>query len=111
VSGTATEPVTIQSAFQAVLAPISADPRVSRGRMFGASGFKVDGKVFAMLVGDRLVLKLPRARVDALVAAGSAARFDPGHGRAMKEWVALSMGGRSEWPELVGAAFRFVGGG
>ena len=49
--GPAGEPATVQAAFQAVLAPLAADPRVSRGRLFGASGFKVDGKVFVMLVG------------------------------------------------------------
>ena len=63
-----------------------------------------------MLVGDRLVVKLPRARVDGLVAAGFAERFDPGHGRAMKEWASLPADGPTRWPELVGEAFRFVGG-
>jgi hypothetical protein len=33
-------------------------------------------------------VKLPRERVDELVEAGAGHRFDPGHGRLMKEWVA-----------------------
>jgi TfoX/Sxy family transcriptional regulator of competence genes len=100
----------IQSTFQSVLAPFCADPRVSRGRMFGASGFKIDGKVFAMLVRDRLVVKVHRARVDALVDAGVAERFDPGHGRLMKEWVAVPADRSGEWRDLVDEAIRFVGG-
>src|SRR5579884_2197395 len=58
----------------------------SGGRRFGASALKVDGKVFAMLSGGKLVLKLPRARVDALLEAGTGERFDPRRdGRVMKE--------------------------
>lgn len=36
---------------------------------FGSSELKVHGKMFAMLSQGRLVVKLPKARVDALVAA------------------------------------------
>ena len=39
-------------------------------RAFGATSLKTDGKIFAMLVKDRLVVKLPAARVDALVEEG-----------------------------------------
>jgi hypothetical protein len=36
--------------------------------------------------GD-FVVKPPKARVDVLVAFSRAERFDPGHGRLMKEWA------------------------
>lgn len=55
--------------------------------MFGSSGLKINGKVFAMLVKGDLVVKLPRESVDELIAGGSGVAFDPGHGRVMKEWV------------------------
>ena len=45
-----------------------------------------------MLVNDRLVVKLPRSRVDELVAAGEGDRFDPGHGRIQKEWLSANLG-------------------
>lgn len=38
-----------------------------------------------MLAQGRPVVKLPRNRVDALVAGGAAERFDAGHGRKVKE--------------------------
>jgi hypothetical protein len=38
------------------------DPTAKRG--FGSSALKVKDKIFAMLVNDRLVVKLPRMRVD-----------------------------------------------
>jgi TfoX/Sxy family transcriptional regulator of competence genes len=59
-------------------------------RAFGSTSVKTNGKIFAMLVKDRLVVKLDRRRVDALVAAGEGERFDPGHGRLMKEWLSVA---------------------
>jgi hypothetical protein len=43
-----------------------------------------------MLVQERVVLKLPRERVEVLVAAGDGAPFHNGAGRPMREWVALT---------------------
>src|SRR6516225_7859094 len=57
-----------------------SDPTVSVGKLFASVGLRVRGKIFAMVVRDRLVVKLPKARVDELVARGMAERFDPGHG-------------------------------
>ena len=59
-------------------------------RAFGSTSLKTDGKIFAMLVKDRLVVKLPAARVQALVDDGAGERFDPGHGRIQKEWLSVA---------------------
>ena len=69
-------------------------------RAFGSTSLKTNGKIFAMLVKDRLVVKLDRRRVDALVASGAGTRFDPGHGRLMKEWLDVEVGVRrtTGWP-------------
>ena len=84
---------------------------ITRSRMFGAPGLKVRGKVFACLVKGRLVVKLPRTSVDALVAAGEAERFDPGMGRQMKEWAAVSPRGDGAWLRLATEARDFVAAG
>lgn len=53
-------------------------------RRFGSTGLKIHNKIFAMLVRGRLVVKLPRVRVDALVESKDGERFDPRHdGRLM----------------------------
>ncbi|MGW4890872.1 hypothetical protein ACWEQL_01180 [Kitasatospora sp. NPDC004240] len=78
---------------------------------FGASALKVGGKIFAMLAQGRLVVKLPRARVDELVDAGEGERFDPGHGRLMREWLSLDPGSGLSWSELGREALVFVGPG
>jgi hypothetical protein len=54
-------------------------------KKFGANALKIRNKIFAMLVTDKLVVKLPRQRVDELIAAGEGERFDSGHGRLMIE--------------------------
>ena len=89
-----------------------AEPAVSQGTGFGASpGLRVRGRIFAMLAGDGLVVKLPKTRVDELESSGVGARFDPGHGRVMKEWVAVPVGHGAEWEQLAAEAFDFVGRG
>ena len=76
---------------------------------FGSSALKVNGKIFAMLVKGRLVVKLPRERVEAVIAAGDGERFDPGHGRLMKEWVSLDPRSEQDWLPLASEAMGFVG--
>lgn len=62
---------------------------VGSGRGFGSGSLKVDGRIFAMVSADRLVLKLPSQRVSELIATGKGEPFDAGKGRPLKEWVAL----------------------
>ena len=79
------------------------------GKGFGSDALKVRGKIFAMLSQGRLVVKLPRQRVDALVASGDGERFDPRHdGRLMKEWLALAPTSQVEWLSLAREARAFV---
>ncbi len=76
---------------------------------FGSSGLKIHNKIFAMLVRDKLVVKLPKPRVDALIASGTGERFDPRHdGRLMKEWVAVESTSEEEWLPLAREAMEFV---
>jgi hypothetical protein len=58
----------------------------------------------------KFVAKLPRDRVDELVRLGRGEYFDPGHGRLMKEWVAVADGTTSSWVDLAREACRFVRG-
>jgi TfoX/Sxy family transcriptional regulator of competence genes len=94
--------------FPAVAEAFAGDPGVATGRMFGSTGLKVGGKVFAMSVKGDLVVKLPKERVDELVAAGTGSPFDPGHGRLMKEWVSVSPRQADAWLALAREAKGFV---
>jgi hypothetical protein len=76
--------------------------------MFGSPVVKVGGKVFAMLVKGRLVVKLPKERVEELVASRRGKPFDPGHGKPSEEWVAVDAGASRRWRSLVDEAQTFV---
>jgi TfoX/Sxy family transcriptional regulator of competence genes len=77
-------------------------------RAFGSTSLKTSGKIFAMLVNGHLVVKLDRRRVDALVASGAGTRFDPGHGRLMKEWLDLDPDSADTWIDLASESEAFV---
>lgn len=101
--------------FAALAESLAGEPGVDFGqgakKGFGSSALKVNGKIFAMVsAADEFVVKLPPGRVEELEASGLGKKFDPGHGRLMKEWLALSAGASSHWPELAREALRFVGG-
>lgn len=86
-----------------------ADPDVTRGTGFGSNpGLRVRDRIFAMLVSDGLVVKLPEARVDELVAAGLAVRFDAGKGRPMREWASVPCGVDTNWEQLAVEARAFA---
>ena len=79
-------------------------------RGFGAEALKVGGKIFAALSNGKLLLKLPAARVAAMIADGSGEPFATG-GRPMKEWVLASPKRIAGWEALAHEAREFVAGG
>jgi|SRR3954463_8104023 hypothetical protein len=95
--------------FSAVVKALSKERGVTfGGKGFGSSGLKADGKIFAMLSArGQFVVKLPKARVDELVTGGIGERFDPGKGRLMKEWLAVSAPPR-RWLALAKEALDFA---
>ncbi len=85
-----------------------AAPSEKKG--FGGSALTVNGRIFAMLTRERLVVKLPKARVDALVVSGGGVRFDANKGRPMKEWLTIDPALEAEWAALAEEALGFVRG-
>jgi hypothetical protein len=78
------------------------------GSGFGSNAIKINKSIFVMLVNDRLVVKLPAARVTQLISSGDGAPFDAGKGKPMKEWVELTTDDAA-CRELVAEAMAFVG--
>jgi hypothetical protein len=56
------------------------------------------------------VVKLDRRRVDELVASGDGERFDPGHGRIQKEWLAIESASDEVWLTMATESEAFVAG-
>ena len=97
--------------FERLVDEMSAQPDVSPptgGQGFGGSALTCRGKIFAMLVRGQLVVKLPKARVDALIADGTGTPFDANKGRPMKEWVGLAPTSSLDWSDLAAEALAFV---
>jgi len=100
----------IDSRFVRVAEAFVKDRSVNRDsrKGFGSGALKVNGKIFAMMSSKgKFVVKLPRTQVDKLVSSGKGERFDPGHGRIMKEWVVVGTG-EANWIELAKDAHQFV---
>lgn len=96
----------------AVFDPIAAGylerADVDMGRMFASEGLRVRGKIFALVSFDgELMLKLPAARTDALVAAGDAVRVEMA-GRSMREWVFVPLARPDLWDGLMAEAFTYL---
>ena len=101
--------------WEALVADVLAAGRATYGneggpqRAFGATSLKTDGKIFAMLVRERLVVKLSAARVEALVTDGVGERFDSGDGRIQKEWLAVFGDDVAAWRALALESEAYVG--
>jgi hypothetical protein len=104
--------VTPEDRFDALVAELSSVEGVAvpaGGRRFGSPALRRHGRIVAMLSGGCLAVKLPRARVDELVAAGDGVRFDGGRGVPMKQWFVLSPGSALPWSGLVREAVGYAG--
>ena len=77
-------------------------------RAFGATSLKTNGKIFAMLVKGRLVVKLDRRRSTPWSPRASATNFDPGHGRLQKEWLDVDSDSDQTWLDLATESEAFV---
>jgi len=105
-------PRSADSIWDHIVARELREPGVTSGTGFGRNvGVRVGGRIFAFRSNGDLVVKLPRARVDELVESGAGRRFDPGHGRVMKEWIAVDPGRSQLWSGLVREAQDYVRAG
>ena len=93
--------------FEDIVEEFAGVPGVSRGKSFGQPVLKVDGKVFASFREGHLVVKLPPARIDALVTSGRGALFSA-YGKTMRGWVAVPSASADEWLGLTEEALAFV---
>lgn len=78
------------------------------GRGFGRDALRSHGRIFAMLVRGRMVVKLPADRVEELVAEGRGVRFDANKGTPMREWLSLDPGQDALWSPLAEEALAYA---
>jgi len=80
------------------------------GSGFGRGALRYEGRIFAMLVRGRLVLKLPASRVTALIRSGNGIAFDANKGTPMREWLSLDPDSSLSWLSLATEALDFARG-
>ena len=78
------------------------------GSGFGRGALRYHGKIFAMLVRGRLVVKLPADRVAELIGSGDGAAFDANKGTPMREWLSLEPESAIDWLGLASEALDFA---
>jgi hypothetical protein len=81
---------------------------VARGSMFGMPCLKIGRKVVAGMYGDAMTFKLPPEPREKALSLPGAEPFDPGMGRAMKEWVLIPLAQSSAWPTYAAEALEYV---
>src|SRR5260370_17087150 len=103
--------ITPEERFATIVEELLHTPGVtppSDGKRFGSSALKIQNKIFAMLVRGQLVVKLPKARVDALVASGAGERYHPRHySRLTQERLILAATSHRDSPPLPTTPLHF----
>lgn len=85
------------------------DPRVEEGTIMGGRCARVAGEFLALVSfqGSGLVVKLPRERVEQLIAQGVGEPFAPA-GKVFREWVSIPRRDRRRWRALLREGIGFV---
>lgn len=87
----------------------AGDERIEPGTIMSSQCLRVSGEFLAMPhhKGPGLVVKLPRERVDELIAEGSGQPFAPA-GKVFREWVLLAAVDEATWRAVLGEGVAFV---
>ena len=112
--GTSNEMLDTEARYTKLASTLLKVQSVSRSEKkgFGSGALFVKGKIFAMLEHNKLlVLKLPKNRVDELVALGYGEKFNPRQkGKPMNEWLVVAPESKADWITLAKEALEFVSG-
>jgi len=95
--------------FWDVAAPLLAEGIIDEGTIMGGPCVRSAGEFVGMPhhKGHGIVVKLPRNRVDALIAAGDGQSFAPA-GKVFKEWVLVEAFDEGRWQDLLRESVKFV---
>jgi hypothetical protein len=101
------DPTVFEGASRTLLAD---HPDDEQARMLQSPGLRACGRFYAFAAGDDVVVKLPAARVEELIAAGVGRPCAPRQGRPMREWVRLAPSSEQDCIAYLAQARAFVVG-
>lgn len=91
-----------------------ANPLITAGTMFGYPCYKINNKAFCFVGGDGIGIKLPKDRVEALIADNDAFHeFYPADGIKWKSWMAIDYTESEDYhqhDDLYEESMTFAGG-
>ncbi len=104
-------PSTDAAAFWDVAAPLLASGLAEPGTIMGHPCLRIRGTFLAMPyhAGPGMVVKLPRDRVTAIIAAGQGEPFAPA-GRIFREWLHVPADNPQCWTDLLAEGIAFASG-
>jgi len=95
--------------FEELAAEHLGQPGIGRRRMFGRDGLSADGKFFAFLDRNGLVVRVPPATTEALIAAGEA-EVATSVSPTMRKWVLMPPPADPDrWRRLLAEARAYAG--
>jgi hypothetical protein len=96
--------------FAAIADELRREPGIDVGTGFGTNpGLRIGGRIFAMMLRDELVVKLPVGRCEELTRDAGATAFQVGN-RKMREWVSVPDEPTHDWAALGREALAYVRG-
>ena len=101
---------TDESAFWELIEELQLeDPRVEEGTIMNGRCARVAGEFLGLVdhQGSGMVVKLPRGRVDELIASGVGRPFAPAK-HVFREWVSIPKRDRRRWRALLRESVAFV---
>ncbi len=96
--------------FEKIIEHIASTHAGVAGQMFGKRCIKINSKAGIALFNECLVFKLPKeAHAEAMDLTGSILWDPSGKGRAMKEWVQITLDHKKRFKEFAKASADYVG--
>ncbi len=102
--------MTAELEYEKIINQIEASHGGESGQMFGKKCININGKAGIAFFKDCLVFKLADPEHSVAQALSGSVLWDPsGKGRAMKEWVQVTMDHKKKFKKLANAAADYVG--
>jgi hypothetical protein len=101
--------MTAETAYEDIVAELTAKKDVTVGNLFGKACVKLGTKAFVAFHKNEMVFKLAAAGQKEIAGLKGAHLWDPsGAGRPMKEWTCLPEIHAKKWSEFAGQALKYA---